>query len=496
MKGVIKPVSNVKPFTKIFYNNDWHDSINGKKFSTYNPATEGKICDVEEGDEADINEAVESAKMAFNLPSSWRLLDASKRSLIMLKMADILEENTSLLASLESIDSGKPFKDSVNDVVLAIGVLRYYAGWCDKITGQTIPVDGFYFTYTKREPIGVVGAIVTWCYPIIMFIYKMAPAVAMGCTIIIKPAEETSLTSLYLAFFAKEAGFPPGVISVVPGRGDVAGKALAHHMSVEMITFTGSCKVGKLIQQASGLSNLKRVKLELGGKSPTIVFGDVDVDFAVQKAQEACFFNMGQCCSAGSRTFVHESIYAEFISKSRERATKLTELLGDPFDNTKQYGPQISEKQLDSVLDFIEIGMQDAAILEAGGHRVDCKGFFLQPTVFSGVTDTMKIASQEIMGPIQQILKFKTVEEVIDRANSNECGMAVGIMTNDINRILYLSSALRSGSIWINCYQAIKQQTPFGGYKQSGLGREFGEESVYSYTELKTITIATQEKLP
>ncbi|XP_065319546.1 aldehyde dehydrogenase, cytosolic 1-like isoform X1 [Gordionus sp. m RMFG-2023] len=482
---------------QIFYCNEWHNAKSGKTYKNINPANEEVIADIQEGDKDDINSAVESANKAFEMGSEWRETDATSRAIMINKLADLIMQNLSLISTLESLDTGKPFKTSIEDVILSCKVLRYFAGWSDKICGRTIPVDGKFFTYTRREPVGVIGAIVPWNYPLLLMIYKLAPALATGCTIVFKPAYQTPLTALYIAFFCKEVGFPSGVINVVPGKGTEAGTALAMHPKVDKISFTGSTEVGKKIMEASAKSNLKRVTLELGGKSPTIVLDDVNVNVAVEIAQDACYSNMGECCSAGTRTFVQTEIYEEFVQKSAERARKLAQVFGDPFNKSTKYGPQISEKQLKKILEMIKQGIKEGAKLEVGGKRKGgSKGFYMEPTLFSGVEDDMKIATDEIFGPVQQILKFDTIEEVIRRANNTNYGLASGIITNDLDNMLYISSALRAGTVWVNCYQEIKVQAPFGGYKESGFGRELGEDCLNTYTEVKTVIIKTNKKLP
>jgi len=403
------------------------------------------------------------------------------------KLADLMQRDLQYLSQLETYNSGKTLKDSVMDMYGAMFTLRYYAGWADKIHGQTIPADGNIFVVTRKEPVGVCGQIIPWNFPTLMLAWKWGPALAAGCTIVMKPAEQTPLTALYMAHLTTEAGFPPGVINIVNGFGATAGAALSSHPDINKIAFTGSTGVGKMIMEAAAKSNLKRVSLELGGKSPIVVFPDVDLDKAAATCHAAVFANMGQCCCAGTRTFVHESIYDKFVTKATELARNRK--VGDPFSEVDQ-GPQVSELQFNRVMALIEAGKKEGATLATGGMRHGSEGYFIQPTVFADVKDNMRIAKEEIFGPVQQIMKFSTMEEVIERANDTSYGLAAGVLTNDINKALAFSQAVNAGTVWVNTYLQITPQTPFGGFKQSGIGRELGEAGIHSYTELKTITIA------
>ncbi|XP_016280156.1 aldehyde dehydrogenase family 1 member A3 isoform X2 [Monodelphis domestica] len=484
------PIRNLEvKHTKIFINNEWHESKSGKKFPTYNPSTVEKICEVEEGDKPDIDKAVEAAKAAFQRGSLWRQMDALSRGRLLHKLADLMERDRIILATLETMDTGKPFLHAFFiDLEGCIKTLRYYAGWADKIHGRTIPADENVVCFTRHEPIGVCGAIIPWNFPLMMLIWKMAPALCCGNTIVIKPAEQTPLTSLYLGSLIKEVGFPPGVVNIVPGYGPTAGAAISSHPKIDKIAFTGSTEVGKLIKEAASKSNLKRVTLELGGKNPCIVCADADLECAHQ----GVFFNQGQCCTAASRVFVEEQIYPEFVKRSVEYAKK--RLVGDPFDVKTEQGPQIDQKQFDKILDLIESGKKEGAKLEYGGSAMEDRGLFIKPTVFSEVTDNMRIAKEEIFGPVQPIMKFKNIEEVIKRANSIEYGLTAAVFTKNLDKALKLASALESGTVWINCYNAIYAQAPFGGFKMSGNGRELGEYALAEYTEVKTVTIKLNEK--
>ncbi len=391
--------------------------------------------------------AVAAAKKAFARGSEWRNLDGSQRGKLLLKLADLVERDASVLASLETLDNGKPYGDSEFDVQCSADTFRYYAGWCDKIHGQTIPVDGNAFAFTRKEPVGVVGQIIPWNYPLLMLAWKWAPALATGCTIVLKPAEQTPLSALYICSLVKEAGFPAGVINVVTGYGPTAGAAITSHPDIRKVAFTGSTEVGKLIMETAGKTNLKKVSLELGGKSPLVVFDDADLDEAVQIAHNALFTNHGQNCVAGSRTFVQEGIYDEFVKRAAQKAKDRR--VGNPFGESTEQGPQIDDEMFKKVLGYIDSGVKEGAKLEAGGKRWGTEGFFIEPTVFSGVTDNMKICREEIFGPVQSILKFKTLEEVIERANNTNYGLAAGCITKNIDTALTYAQAIEAGSVWV-----------------------------------------------
>ncbi|CAG2113228.1 unnamed protein product [Medioppia subpectinata] len=419
-------------------------------------------------------------------------MDASERGRLLFKLADLIERDTEHLASLETLDNGKPYLNSVGDIQGTLGQLRYYAGYADKVHGKVVPADGPNFAYTRVEPMGVCGQIIAWNFPLFLLAGKLGPALATGNTLVVKPAEQTPLTALYIAALVKEAGFPPGVVNVVPGYGHTAGAALTEHMDVDKIAFTGSTEVGKLIQIAAGKSNMKRVTLETGGKSPLIIFDDADIDEAVAVAHETVFLNQGQTCCASTRLYVQDTIYDKFVQKAVELAKK--RVVGDPYESATQHGPQIDETQFDKVLQLIESGRKEGAKLLVGGKRWGTKGYFIEPTVFGDVSEDMRIGKEEIFGPVQSIFKFKTLEEVIDRCNNTSYGLAAGAFTKDIDRALLLTEALEAGSVWINTFLAVKPQTPFGGYKQSGFGREFGEEGLHEYVEVKTVVIKNATK--
>ncbi|KAM9810281.1 aldehyde dehydrogenase 1A1-like [Neosynchiropus ocellatus] len=488
------PVSDLTvQYTQLFIDNEWQRSCSGRTIPVQNPATGELLCEVEEADTEDIDKAVRSARAAFQLGSPWRSMNASDRGHLLNRLADLVERDRLLLATLESLDSGKVFLVSYFvDLKATIQTLRYYGGWADKIHGKTIPVDGEYFTYTRHEPIGVCGQIIPWNFPLMMFAWKIAPALSCGNTVVIKPAEQTPLSALHLAALIKEAGFPAGVVNVVPGYGPTAGSAIAHHMDIDKVAFTGSTEVGKLVQRAAGDSNLKRVTLELGGKNPNIVFADCDLDYAVEQAHSGLFFNQGQCCIAGSRVYVEDPIYEDFVRRSVAKAK--SRVLGNPLLPGVDQGPQIDKKQFDKIMALIESGKREGATLECGGSAWAQDGLFIQPTIFSNVTDDMRIAKEEIFGPVQQILRFHGVDEVIRRANATHYGLAAGVFTSNIDRALRVSSALQAGMVWVNCYNAMNVQCPFGGFKMSGNGRELGKYALQEYTEVKAVTIKIPQK--
>src|SRR2546421_3080435 len=483
-----KPSKTIKaPQVKdqpLFIGGKWQDSVSGKTFATTNPATGEVICQVAEGDKADIDLAVKAARKAFE-DGPWPKMNASERGRLLHKLADLIEKNSQELAALESLDNGKPLRDAqAADLPLTIKCYRYYAGWADKIHGKTIPVDGPYFCYTRHEPVGVVGQIIPWNFPLLMQAWKWGPALASGCTMVLKPAEQTPLTALRVAQLAQEAGFPDGVVNVIPGYGPTAGAALSGHMDVDKVAFTGEYTTGQLIMEAAARSNLKRVSLELGGKSPNVVFADADLDAAVEGAYLGLFFNQGQCCCAGSRLFVEEKVHDQFVEKLVKKAK--TQKVGDPFDPETTQGPQVSQEQCDRILNYIEAGKKEGARLLTGGNRVGNQGFFIEPTVFANVTDEMKIAREEIFGPVMNVLKFKDINEVVRRGNQTCFGLAAAVWTRDINKAHRLANSLRAGTVWVNCYDVFDAAAPFGGYKMSGQGRELGEYALELYTEVKT----------
>jgi aldehyde dehydrogenase (NAD+) len=473
--------------TKLLINNRWVESESGETFSTINPTTGEEICQVAAADVSDVEKAVQAARNAFER-GPWRKMHASERGRLLYTLADLIEKNTDELAQLESLDNGKPLSTARRvDVAKTTACYRYFAGWSDKIQGKTIPIDGDFFCYTRHEPIGVVGQIIPWNYPMLMQAWKLAPALATGNTVVMKPAEQTPLSALRIGELILEAGFPEGVVNLLPGFGPTAGAAIARHMDVDKVAFTGSTEVGRLIMEAAAKSNLKRVTLELGGKSPNIIFEDTDLDEAVEGAHLGLFSNQGQICCAGSRVFVEESIYDQFVKRSVTRAR--TRIVGDPFDQKTEQGPQVDQAQFDRVMGYIESGRTEGATLACGGRRVGDRGYFIEPTVFSDVQDDMTIAREEIFGPVMSVIPFKDLDEVTTRANRTNYGLAAGVWTRDIRKAHAIANGVRAGTVWVNCYNILDTRAPFGGFKQSGTGRELGEYGLQQYTEVKTVII-------
>ncbi|HIK04905.1 MAG TPA: aldehyde dehydrogenase family protein [Trichormus sp. M33_DOE_039] len=472
--------------TRLLINNEWVDSVSDRRFETINPATGEVICEVAEADALDVDKAVQAARKAF-ASGEWPKISATRRGELLYRLANLIEQNIDELARLETLDNGKPLHDSLGDLELVIACYRYYAGWADKVQGKTIPISGPYLCYTRHEPVGVVGQIIPWNFPLLMQAWKLAPALATGNTVVMKTAEQTPLSALRVGELIVEAGFPPGVVNILSGYGPTAGAAIAHHMDVDKVAFTGSTEVGHLIMEAAAKSNLKRVTLELGGKSPNIVFADADLDAAIEGAHDALFFNQGQCCCAGSRLFVEEKCYDEFVARTVEKARN--RIVGDPFDSNTEQGPQVDKDQFDKVMSYIESGMRQGAQMLCGGNRVGDRGFFIAPTVFADVRDEMQIAQEEIFGPVMSIIKFKDIDEAIQRANNSMYGLAAAVWTKDITKAHAIANNVRAGTVWVNCYDVFDAAAPFGGFKQSGIGRELGEYGLQQYTEVKTVTI-------
>jgi len=473
--------------TRLFIDGRFVDSVSRKTFPTYNPATGEVIAHVAEADKEDVDLAVRAARRAFE--TTWKFTDGSARRDIMLRFADLMEYHREELATLETLDNGKPYSESLNvDLALGVKCVRYYAGWADKIQGKTCPVDGSFMSFTKHEPVGVVGQIIPWNFPLLMAIWKLGPALATGCCIVLKPAEQTPLSALRLGELLVEAGLPNGVVNILPGYGPTAGAALASHKDVDKVAFTGSTEVGKIIMETAA-KTLKRVTLELGGKSPLIINEDADIDAAVAAAQVGVFFNQGQVCTASSRIFVHERIYDAFVRKLVQASSKRTQ--GNGFKEVNM-GPQVSDEQQRTVWRFIESGKAEGANCVLGGQRVESSGYFIQPTIFTEVQDEMKIAREEIFGPVMSILRFRTLDEAIKRANKTCYGLAAGIFSQDIGTALKFANQVKAGTVWVNTYNSFDTAQPFGGFKSSGIGRELGEYALMMYTEVKTIMI----KLP
>jgi aldehyde dehydrogenase (NAD+) len=476
-------------YTQHFINNEFVDSVDSKcTFKTLNPATEEELATVQKAGRADVDKAVAAARAAFK--GKWETSTGVFRRDLLNKFADLVEKHADRLAEVESLDNGKPLAVAkAADIPLVVQHFRYFAGWADKgMCGKTIPtsiMDANHFAMTIHEPVGVVGCIVPWNYPLLMVAWKLAPLLACGCTAVVKSSEKTPLTALMLAQLFKEAGFPAGVVNVLCGDGPV-GELLARHMDVDKISFTGSSAVGHKIIIYAAESNMKRVSVELGGKSPLIICEDADLDQAAEVADFGLFFNCGQCCCASSRLFVEESIYDEFVKKLVEKAqAKKTGI--SPADSKCDQGPVVDKVQFDKVMGYIESGKQEGAKVECGGAREGEKGFFIQPTVFSNVSDEMKICKEEIFGPVMQCLKFKDIDEAVERANDSVYGLAAGICSRDIGKAMGIAKRLKAGSVWINTWNQFDDATPFGGYKTSGWGRDKSEYALENFTEVKCI---------
>jgi phenylacetaldehyde dehydrogenase len=472
---------------KMLINGKWVNSASGKTFPSYNPATGEVLAQVAEGDREDIEQAVRAARKAFD-DGPWRRMTVSERGRLIWKLADLLDEHAEEFAYIESLDNGKPLKIAkVADVPLAADMFRYMAGWATKIEGNTIPISaggGPFFAYTLREPIGVVGQIIPWNFPLLMAAWKLGPALAAGCTVVLKPAEQTPLSALRLGELIQEAGFPEGVVNIVPGYGETAGAALAAHPDVDKIAFTGSTEVGKLIVHAA-TGNLKKVSLELGGKSPNVVFKDADLETAIPGSASAIFFNHGQCCCAGSRLYVEKSVFDRVVDGVAEQAKKIR--VGSGLDPQTHMGPLVSSEQLDRVCGYLEIGLAEGAKAVVGGKKAGDRGYFVEPTVLVNTNENMKVVKEEIFGPVVTAMPFTDPEEIIPRANDSEYGLAAAVWTRDIGKAHRMAEQLRAGTVWINCYNVFDAAMPFGGYKQSGWGREMGHEVLNNYTQTKAV---------
>jgi aldehyde dehydrogenase (NAD+) len=485
------PFLDGKP-KRMFIDGRWVEAASGKTFETINPSTGEVLATVAEGDAEDIDRAVTAARRAFGGP--WSRFKPFERQNLLLKLADLVERNFEELAALDTLDMGAPISRTLGSRLRAVGMLRYYAGQATAMHGETIEnsLPGEYVSFTLKEPVGVVGAIIPWNGPLTATIWKIGPALATGCTVVLKPAEEAPLTPLRLAELCQEAGVPPGVVNVVPGFGETAGAALAAHPDVDKVAFTGSHVTGQKIVQASA-GNLKRVSLELGGKSPDVVFADADLDAAVPGASMAVFANSGQICSAGTRLFVERKIYDEFTA--RVAAFSKTLRIGNSILPETQVGPLVSAEQLDRVTSYLAIGRQEGARPLSGGAQLTdgdmAKGFFVPPTVFADVKDEMRIAQEEIFGPVISAIPFTDIEEVIERSNKTSFGLGSGLWTRDVTKAHKLARGIRAGSVWINCYQAMDPAVPFGGYKMSGYGRESGKQHVEEYLNVKAVWIKT-----
>src|SRR3954466_14928648 len=475
---------------KMLINGKWVDAVSGKTFPTYDPSTGKEMAYVAEGDAADINLAVSAARNAFE-KGAWRKMTASERGRLIWKLGDLLEKYIEEFAQLESLDNGKPVGVArAADVPLAVDLFRYMAGWATKIEGNTIPLNvpytpkAKYLAYTLREPVGVVAQIIPWNFPLLMAAWKLGPALAAGCTVILKPAEQTPLSALRLGELFAEAGFPDGVVNVVPGYGETAGAALAAHMDVDKVAFTGSTEVGRIILKAAA-GNLKKVSLELGGKSPNVVFKDADMKTAIPGAASAIFFNHGQCCCAGSRLYIEKGAFDEVVEGVAEHAKKIR--LGPGMDPKTQMGPLVSDEQMARVTSYIESGLSEGAKAVTGGKRHGDQGYFVEPTVLVNTNENMKCVKEEIFGPVVAAIPFETTEEMVERANNDPYGLAAAVWTKDISKAHQMAHDMRAGTVWVNCYNIFDASMPFGGSKESGWGPEKGCDWLERYTETKSV---------
>ncbi|MEN1937497.1 aldehyde dehydrogenase family protein [Paenibacillus sp. 102] len=474
---------------ELFIDGKFVPAVSGKTFDVWNPATEEVLAVVSEAGEEDVNLAVRAARKAFE-EGAWSKISAAERAHLIYKLADLIDENKEELAQLEALDNGKPYKQALeDDIAGTVDHFRYYAGWATKILGQTIPISPEYLNYTRHEPIGVVGQIIPWNFPLLMAAWKLGAALATGCTIVLKPAEQTPLSLLYTAQLFKEAGFPDGVVNFVPGFGEGAGEAIVNHPDIDKVAFTGSTVIGKgIMRKAAEMT--KHVTLELGGKSPNIILEDADLSKAIPGAFNGIMYNHGQNCSAGSRVFVHRKHYEKVVRELGEMANEVK--LGNGLDPEVEMGPLVSKKQQERVQAYIRSGVEEGAKLVAGGVREFEKGYFVAPTVFADVTDNMKIAQEEIFGPVVSILPFDEIEEVIERANNTPYGLAAGVWTENVKTAHQVANQLKAGTVWINSYNLENAASPFGGYKQSGIGREMGAYALDNYTEVKSIWVSLE----
>ena len=483
--------SNVADFVKhprkMLVGGQWVEAASGKTFDTYNPATGEVLARVAEGDRADVDRAVKAARKAFE-EGPWPDMLPAERASLLWKVADLIDKHREELAELETLDNGKPLLFSrIVDVPTAAATFRYMAGWATKVEGTTIPISrpgAKYFAYTLREPVGVAGQIIPWNFPLIMAALKLAPALAVGCTVVLKPAEQTPLTALRLGELIQEAGIPDGVVNIVPGYGETAGAALAAHPDVDKVAFTGSTEVGRLIVNAAA-GNLKKVSLELGGKSPNIVFADANLECAIPGSANAIFFNQGQVCAAGSRLFVHKSIFDKVVEGVAEASTKFH--VGPGINPSTTLGPLVSKEQLERVCGYLDSGLNDGAKATIGGRKISGPGYFVEPTILVDVRPEMKVVREEVFGPVVTAIPFSDPSEIVKSANDTHYGLASAVWTRDVSTAHKVAAKLRAGTVWINCYNVFDPALPFGGYKQSGWGRECGREALELYTEIKTV---------
>jgi aldehyde dehydrogenase (NAD+) len=469
----------------LYIDGKWVKGKEGKTFETINPTNEKPIVSVHEAGPDDVDLAVAAARKALN--GVWAETLPSARGQMLAKLADLFDEHIDTLAAIEALDNGKALSMAKVDVGLSSGCLRYYGGWADKIHGKVIDTDPETFNYTRHEPVGVCGQIIPWNFPLLMWAWKIGPALATGNTVVLKTAEQTPLSGLYAATLVEKAGIPAGVVNILSGFGKTAGAAIASHMDIDKVAFTGSTVTGRTILQAASKSNLKKVTLELGGKSPNIVFNDANLEDAISWVNFGIFFNHGQCCCAGSRVYVQEGVYDKFIELFKQRTAK--NVVGDPFVADTFQGPQVSKLQFDRIMSYIASGKEAGAKVETGGERHGKEGYFIQPTIFSGVSSDMKIMQEEIFGPVCSISKFKTEDEVIKAGNETTYGLAAAVHTTDLNTAIRVSNKLKAGTVWVNCYNLLSYQVPFGGFKESGIGRELGKYALSNYTQVKSVRI-------
>ena len=485
-----QPVQTTPRRYQLFIDGQFVDAESGKTFNSPNPATGETFAEVAEADKADVDKAVAAARKAFE--GKWSKLSARDRGRLLYKLSQLIEQNATQLAELETSDNGKPIKESTYiDLPGVVENFEYFAGWCTKIEGETIPVPGQMFNYTLREPVGVCGQIIPWNFPLLMAAWKLAPALAAGNTVVLKPAEQTPATAMELAKLIQEAGFPEGVVNIIPGYGETAGAALASHKGIDKIAFTGSTEIGKLIAR-SAADNLTKVSLELGGKAPNIIFADADLDQAVNGAMMGIFFNQGQVCCAGSRLFVEEKVKEEFLGRFKEKAERMK--IGDPMDKNTAMGPQVSREQLDRIKGYVGIARDEGATVFSGGEspQLDAQfqnGYFFQPTIFSDVNNSMRVAQEEIFGPVTSVISFDNDDDLIRQANETIYGLSAGIWTSNITRAHRFARAIKAGVVWINTYNMMNAASPFGGYKQSGYGREMGKHALELYTQVKSVWV-------
>jgi aldehyde dehydrogenase (NAD+) len=475
--------------SEVFIGGQWRPPASGETYDTINPATEDVSAHVAKGDERDVDAAVQSARRAFD-QGLWPRMAAAERARVLWKLADLIGANLDEMARLESVNTGKTLFDSGKvELPFAAEVFRYYAGWTTKIHGDTLNLRDGAFTFTLRQPVGVVGAIVPWNFPFLLASWKIAPALAAGNTVVLKPASLTPLTALRFAELTQEAGLPEGVFNVVTGPGGKVGMALVRHPGVDKVAFTGSTDVGKgIMKEAAG--SLKRVSLELGGKSPNVVFADADLEAALRGALTGIFYNKGEVCAAGSRLLVEQRVHDEFVGKLVDRIKGLK--VGDPMDKATRMGPVVSAQQLETVLSYVEAGRREGATLAAGGERVrvgDGRGYFVQPTVFTGVSNAMRIAREEIFGPVLSVIPFKDAEDAVAQGNETFYGLAAAVWTRDVGKALRVARVLRAGTVWVNAYNLYDAALPFGGFKESGFGRELGQAGLDLYTEVKSVWV-------